>query len=1298
MTDHDENRQQLLELIYGLLSDDEASQLATRIGRDPELARAYAEIKEQTDLLAAAVRFPGAAKPDFAAWKKQAKEENRAERLRSADGFVRTMQALTALAAAVLILASAAAVVLNQRGDMARSNTPAATEMAATEMGAFDDADMAMASLRSSAIELEVSGPRVLNSEVSNRFVVSVSNEARVSDPAEISYNFKSPQGETFAAGKQLANNGLAKIELPAAQAMAGAKLQVEARQGRQWAEVESPELAAAPPATVTSLAVDRPLVRAGDTIRWRSNTLTSQTQQPIDGLVAFEILDPQQQRVAGYVDQGQSRQGIAASDWKLPLDAVAGNYSLIAKNADGVADVTRFQVDPLAPPVWNARLDFAQDFFTPGQPIAASLQMQTQTGQPLANQKLQMRQIVDGRLIAEPQEIETSPTGEANVELQLAASAAPSATHHLFFSNADQSWAFAAPIPLQPYSIDVNFYPEGGALVAGLSNRVFFHAADFSGKPVELKGAIVNSRDEVVARAETEYRGRGQFDFIPLPEQDYRLSAAVGESQVMADLPAASTTDLATLKVSDAVVNSDEPLEVEVVSRDADQRYGLAYYNNGALVTQQFFAVPQTLKPTRVRLDVPAEIAGAGEVTLYAADDQGQVKPLAERMVFRRPQRQLAIEADELQTEYAAGDRVNLQVAAKDEAGQPAAAALGVAIVNENAFAHTTQQSPTLVASQLLTKRLQRPEELQDPQALLQDDAEAEKQLDYILATDGWRQFVKAGDQNLYAQNRQAVPPAELSAMSSMFTESIDESLVESPILVLKNKIAASPAKLSKNAPTKVAAQSASSGVSLTPWIFAAAIATTAGLIVLALLGSAGPAWFWGPAVTLTSVATVAIAWLSLASMQPPPTSISAQVALKNSAEAPIPTPMADREMAAELEQDELFLDAAGGEKRSAVAGANDRVGEAETEEMRMDSYAASPPITAQPMMEEAKEAESRPLEKSERRLNNMAAPMMAPAEATPAPASPELAPGRSVGPKSAAAETPKAEANLAEMPATAPPAIASDAPEAKTQVRSAPASGRAGGSPSFKSMPAPYSANDAIPPSDYAGSAQSRFSMADKKADTPTLRRNRQAGDIASSEVEQELLMRNQAIGTAEYGLRKAASQQMGLSQQAQQVEGLTDGFGGDMQQAPNLPLPAANGPGGQPRQRMMLSRGAALQDQVESDDAQPSATGAAAQQRQEKDFYYRAYAYGDDEKRDLDGLLGAQPTPETIFWAPLVQTDDNGQATLSFQLPPTPGKYRITIDAVGDGRIGSVRKSFNSRPVSESATPPPAKKAGK
>ena len=70
-----------------------------------------------------------------------------------------------------------------------------------------------------------------------------------------------------------------------------------------------------------------------------------------------------------------------------------------------------------------------------------------------------------------------------------------------------------------------MQFYPEGGDLVAGLENRVYFFGHDPLGEPVDIRsGRVVDSQGREVARLQTYHEGRGMFRFTPAVDENYRL------------------------------------------------------------------------------------------------------------------------------------------------------------------------------------------------------------------------------------------------------------------------------------------------------------------------------------------------------------------------------------------------------------------------------------------------------------------------------------------------------------------------------------------------------------------------------------------------------------------------------------------------------------------------------------------------------------------------------------------------------------------------------------------------------
>jgi hypothetical protein len=292
-----------------------------------------------------------------------------------------------------------------------------------------------------------------------------------------------------------------------------------------------------------------------------------------------------------------------------------------------------------------------------------------------------------------------------------------------------------------------VEFFPEGGELLASVPNRVYFRLRTPSGTPAVLSGAIVDGRDEVVARVETA-RGAavpsfalGVFTFTPKLGEDYRLRATT-PADLVAPLPVAREVGLA-LSVPAAVTPSGQPLRVVLSLQDTrTRRLVVAAFCRGRLVAQE----PLTARPgtTEVSLTPPEE-AGAGvlRITVFERAPVG-LQPLAERLVYRVPPRRLELSADSDKERYQGGEQVRLTVHAKTERGDPAEAWLLVAVVDAQAAGVGGGPGETSLPAQFyLTSQLRQPEDLERADLVVRDDPASARALDLFLGTQGWRRFI---------------------------------------------------------------------------------------------------------------------------------------------------------------------------------------------------------------------------------------------------------------------------------------------------------------------------------------------------------------------------------------------------------------------------------------------------------------------------------------------------------------------------------------------------------------------------
>jgi hypothetical protein len=92
---------------------------------------------------------------------------------------------------------------------------------------------------------------------------------------------------------------------------------------------------------------------------------------------------------------------------------------------------------------------------------------------------------------------------------------------------------ALGKPIPIVLKKLLVDFYPEGGDLVAGVLNRVYFQARNTLGKPAELRAKLVHADGTVIKEAVETFsipdqpganQGMGVFEFAPAAGKKYEL------------------------------------------------------------------------------------------------------------------------------------------------------------------------------------------------------------------------------------------------------------------------------------------------------------------------------------------------------------------------------------------------------------------------------------------------------------------------------------------------------------------------------------------------------------------------------------------------------------------------------------------------------------------------------------------------------------------------------------------------------------------------------------------------------
>ena len=299
-----------------------------------------------------------------------------------------------------------------------------------------------------------------------------------------------------------------------------------------------------------------------------------------------------------------------------------------------------------------------------------------------------------------------------------------------------------ASPIPPPVNEVArptvLEFFPEGGHLVAGVPNRVYVRATTIDGRPTPAAGVITNDDEEVGRFATgTSGVGLGEFTFTPEPGRIY--TANLNEPTKTYRLPDVKGEGV-ILHVADGVTESHEPIRLTLTSAGAERSLWVGAYVRGLPVAHAK-TVAEPGRPVEVTLQpTDTTLGGVTRITVFEEVADGPDKPVAERLMFRRPARQLKLGVTADHTD----GTVRLNVTAATEADAPTPAVLWAAVVRHDVAMAGGLAQGSLPAHLYLAGEVRTPDELEHAEFLLGDHPDAEKALDLVLGTQGWRRFAE--------------------------------------------------------------------------------------------------------------------------------------------------------------------------------------------------------------------------------------------------------------------------------------------------------------------------------------------------------------------------------------------------------------------------------------------------------------------------------------------------------------------------------------------------------------------------
>ncbi len=652
-------------------------------------------------------------------------------------------------------------------------------KLAAAETTLAERLAKAQNELRAKQLSLVISGPATLTPGAPNDYRVQTLDGRNRPALAVLAARVKDQAGTVVFEDRLTEAAATWNLKLPADLPLTPDRelyLELEAK-GETGPKSELRErLQLATPIFVTHLTTDKPLYQPGETVRFRSLTLDRLRLRPPaeeftlqylvrDPLGVESPLPPGRTSLVGPDGKpingpdGKPVRGVGAGEWAIPESAAGGEYTLAVRETSGrfPEEKRTFLVNKYQPARINKVLEWSRKSYGPGDEVVANCKATKAEGGALANRPVTATVRVDDATFAVTPNPTTDAEGRVAVRFKLPAQIERGvASLNVAFNDGGSVETLNKPIPVVLKKLHIDFYPEGGDLVAGVPNRVYFQVRSTLGKPADLTGRIVDAAGQTVATAATLTdtnepginQGQGRVEFTPEFGQSYRLlvDTPVG-TEGEYKLPAVAAEGV-VLSALDPVSAEPEALKVRVHSAGGARSLFVGAYGRGRMLDHRRVQLPAN-GSTDVELTPQGGLGGVTRITVFEEQGGGpqpELRPVAERLVYRKPSAKLNLAVKPNKARYAPGEPVSLELFATNERGEAAGAVVALGVVNQSvvtmADERTYKSMPTYV---YLTSEVRTPEDLEHADVLLGDHPKAEAALDLLLGTQGWRRFVES-------------------------------------------------------------------------------------------------------------------------------------------------------------------------------------------------------------------------------------------------------------------------------------------------------------------------------------------------------------------------------------------------------------------------------------------------------------------------------------------------------------------------------------------------------------------------
>jgi len=292
-----------------------------------------------------------------------------------------------------------------------------------------------------------------------------------------------------------------------------------------------------------------------------------------------------------------------------------------------------------------------------------------------------------------------------------------------------------AASKTSQRKNYHLEFFPEGGDLIANTNCNLAFKATDQDGMPADVTGEVDDDRDSVVARIRSAHDGMGKFLFRPEANRSYMASVHFpnGSSHEVA-VPPAKPFGI-VLKVLE---QTEKNISVEIINtpkeKGENQTISLAVFqNSGKLAVHSL-----ELEGRNNIFNIPISGYSTGILRLTVMNKDNI--PLAERIVFidKNDPLEAELKVDTLSFDSKSKSTFSVQL----KGFYPGIDSLSLAVAVTDAERTDYDTLADNIMSCLLLSSELKGSVYRPSRYFAERNNQHKEALDLVMLTNGWRHF----------------------------------------------------------------------------------------------------------------------------------------------------------------------------------------------------------------------------------------------------------------------------------------------------------------------------------------------------------------------------------------------------------------------------------------------------------------------------------------------------------------------------------------------------------------------------